>query len=52
MRDSEVGSIRISFGVAEWIRLESSEALISRVDQALYQAKHAGRNCVMAAQIA
>ena len=38
--------ISISLGGAEWQPGESSEALISRADQALYAAKHAGRNCV------
>lgn len=42
----EVGRVTVSMGVAELQRGETLANLIERVDQALYQAKHAGRNQV------
>jgi len=36
-----------SFGVGEWSPGESQETLIDRIDQALYEAKHAGRDRVI-----
>ena len=39
-------SVTISVGVAEYALGESSEGFVGRADQALYQAKHDGRNCV------
>ena len=43
-------SMTISIGVAEWKNeTESVDSLISRADEALYKAKHAGRNCVLCA---
>jgi diguanylate cyclase (GGDEF)-like protein/PAS domain S-box-containing protein len=42
----EVGRVTVSMGVAELQRGETLVSLIERVDQALYQAKHAGRNQV------
>jgi diguanylate cyclase (GGDEF)-like protein len=36
-----------SAGVAEWTGDEAPERLVARADEALYQAKHAGRRCVM-----
>lgn len=48
-----VGEIRISvtasLGVAQWDGNESLQQLISRVDEAMYEAKHAGKNCVRVA---
>lgn len=41
--------ITISIGVAHYRIGESPESLIDRADKALYQAKLAGRNCVIAA---
>jgi diguanylate cyclase (GGDEF)-like protein len=38
-----------SGGVARWDGLETSDELVARADRALYQAKHAGRDCVMRA---
>lgn len=38
--------VSISLGGAQWQLGETGEALVSRADQALYLAKHAGRNCV------
>jgi len=39
-------SVTVSFGIAEMQPGESAGALMRRADQALYQAKAAGRNCV------
>ncbi len=44
-----LGSITISIGVAELGCDEDGVTLIQRADASLYRAKHAGRNCVMAA---
>jgi len=46
LRDPQVGKVTMSFGVGAWIKSETSAAFISRVDQALYQAKRRGRNRV------
>jgi len=48
--DEEIGQVTMSFGVGEWIKPETPDTLISRVDQALYQAKGAGRNRIAQAQ--
>lgn len=42
----EMGCVTVSMGVAELQRGETLANLMERVDQALYQAKHAGRNQV------
>jgi len=44
-----LGNITLSGGVAEYAQGESMEALIERADAALYAAKKAGRNQIMAA---
>ncbi|MDN6297935.1 MAG: diguanylate cyclase [Halomonas sp.] len=41
--------ITVSIGVAEYLPGESRETLINRVDQALYTAKHGGRDAAVAA---
>lgn len=41
-----IGRVTMSFGVASLRNGDSPEELIERADQALYQAKGAGRNCV------
>jgi len=45
----KVGSITISCGAAEWTGLadDTPESLLRRADEALYEAKRAGRNCVV-----
>ncbi|QOL25389.1 ABC transporter substrate-binding protein [Thalassotalea sp. LPB0316] len=45
-RFSQNLSITCSFGVSQWREGESQETFFARCDSALYQAKHAGRNCV------
>jgi diguanylate cyclase len=41
--------VTVSAGVATCVGGESVEALVARADAALYQAKHAGRNCFVMA---
>jgi diguanylate cyclase (GGDEF)-like protein len=41
--------VTVSAGVATCVSAESAEALIARADEALYQAKDAGRNCFVMA---
>ncbi len=43
-----VGKITASFGVVTFTGDDNEESLLARADQALYQAKDAGRNCVKA----
>lgn len=46
----DVGNITISVGVTAWCGEEKSfETTLKQADAALYQAKHAGRNCVIVA---
>lgn len=43
----EIGrAVTASFGVAEWDGAEAAEELLQRADEALHEAKHAGRNRV------
>ena len=48
--DSLPRTVTISLGVAEYLPGESLETLLNRVDQALYQAKHTGKDRVCLAQ--
>lgn len=45
-RDSEVGPLTVSLGIAQLEAGETIDALIARADAALYDAKRAGRNAV------
>ncbi|PKH21761.1 diguanylate cyclase [Enterobacterales bacterium CwR94] len=48
-----VGQLSISIGVAEWQPMQQTlEQVFRQADNALYEAKHAGRNCVMTANTA
>lgn len=44
-----VGQVTVSFGVAQYYPGERVQSLVARADQALYQAKGAGKNCVICA---
>lgn len=46
-----VGTVTASFGVAKYQVGESTNQLLKRVDQALYAAKNAGRNCVRTGEV-
>lgn len=39
--------ITVSLGCAEYKQNEAAETLFARIDAALYEAKHSGRNCVI-----
>ena len=39
--------VTMSFGIAETLSGEKFEDVLKRADQRLYDAKEAGRNCVM-----
>lgn len=45
--NGETFRITISIGAAQLQPQESADALVGRADEALYAAKHAGRDCVM-----
>lgn len=42
-----VGKVTCSFGVTEFLKEDAGIDLIKRADNALYMAKHKGRNCVV-----
>jgi two-component system cell cycle response regulator len=42
-------TLTCSFGVSEWGTNDTLDRLLKRADLALYEAKHGGRNCVVAA---
>lgn len=50
VRIADVASLTASFGIASWHPDEDYDSLFRRADQALYQAKMAGRNRVAIAQ--
>jgi len=45
-----VGKITISIGLGQYIKGENIDELLKRADDALYDAKHSGRNAVRAAE--
>jgi diguanylate cyclase (GGDEF)-like protein len=49
LRPATPGAQTFSCGVAAWDRAETSEELIARADKALYEAKHSGRDRIVAA---
>jgi diguanylate cyclase (GGDEF)-like protein len=50
-RFERIGSKTASFGVAPSLPEDSLESIVRRVDQALYAAKHAGRNTIKLAAV-
>lgn len=44
---SKVGQVTVSFGVSSFEKEDSKLSLLKRVDNALYEAKDSGRNCVV-----
>jgi diguanylate cyclase (GGDEF)-like protein len=44
MEHAGVGSVTASFGVTEYAENDTNESIIERVDAAMYDAKHRGRN--------
>ena len=44
--------LTISVGISEYVSGEGMDSLIGRADEAMYKAKHAGRNQVQVAQVA
>lgn len=43
---NEAGKVTASFGIAEFKQTDSFDSVILKADKALYNAKHAGKNCV------
>ncbi len=50
LHENERLAVTFSAGVAMWRDGESQDALVERADRAMYQAKAAGKNRVMAAR--
>ena len=44
-------SLTCSFGISEWQAGDGIDPLLKRADMAMYEAKLAGRNCVVAADV-
>jgi diguanylate cyclase len=49
--NEDLGTVSISIGVAQRHNGETPTALIGRADAALYESKHAGRNCLTDAEL-
>jgi PleD family two-component response regulator len=49
LREGTPAAQTFSCGVAAWDRAETSDELIARADTALYEAKHTGRDRIVAA---
>lgn len=47
LKHSSAGNVTASFGLTEFIKGDTIESMIKRCDEALYQAKASGRNCVL-----
>ncbi len=43
----EINKLTVSIGISSYIQGDSFKSLFSRADQAMYQAKKSGRNCVV-----
>ncbi|MBT8128623.1 MAG: GGDEF domain-containing protein [Gammaproteobacteria bacterium] len=52
INDQQLPGVSVSIGVAEFKPGDSLENLIAAADAAMYEAKHAGRNCVRFAPVA
>ncbi|MDX6686461.1 MAG: hypothetical protein QOF86_2589, partial [Baekduia sp.] len=49
LRSAVPGDATCSIGVVTWDGAETADELVARADAALYRAKGAGRDCVVAA---
>ena len=47
LHDLIKGGVTASFGVTTFYEDDTIEKIVARADEALYKAKHSGKNCVM-----